>query len=148
MLPATKEDQYISEKYCSSQGAENPDIYRKTYAPANKIPKKKKSILKGIIGLIKPNSLEERLGEIANKYDLKNIHEWRSIDKKAYNQIMMCRRCRKDRKLKKYYYDLYRNMVKPFWDLQDGFGGIDEQEEEDVFENIKKNYFSQNSHSE
>jgi len=127
MIPATREDINISRMYTLERLPNfSPERYRSTYEP---IFKNKKSILGGFINFI-GLSLDDILINLANQYDLTRPEDWRSIDKKAYNQITMCRRCRKNHELKRYYYKMYKELVKPFLDLENGIVFIDDQEED------------------
>lgn len=134
MIFPTDYDLRISRLY-SGKRPEHfvPDLYRSTYGflnlPESSPKDPPRSIWNGVMGVM-GFSLEKKLVDFASQYDLTNTESWRAIDRKAYNQIMMCLKCRRDHKLRRHYYNLYKSLIQPYWDLLDGKAILEEQEEE------------------
>ena len=61
------------------------------------------------------DSLEEKLSQIAQEHCIADKNTKRRLDLRAYKTIIMCRNCRENKKLARYYYkDFYRKLKNYF----------------------------------
>ena len=100
------------------------------YQGSNKNESKFQKLKSKALGVFHKETLEEKLAKLAQGYSLTiNEKGRRRIDLRAYRVINLCRECRNNRRLVRYYYFEFYNSYKDFFR---GIGYIhDEVEDEE-----------------